>query len=263
MQKHSLPILAPGAEDTGSDYDEIEEEWQIDLTKSYDEIIKEFDESLSFKCQWFILRLTPQGVYDVDKVKEYLYDIGSMLWVIGQESSARGVPHFHVVFAVYTEESTVDMKVMRESVTTMFRPLFMEAAQAGIKHNGNLVKWQGGPQFNIKLSTDHHAAISYALKECGDNYWLGSDFPSQFVPFYKQHSFVKGKRETFAELYSKLCIEYAAKDIPRKELYVRLCLAKAECNQPINVSVINSIVNTMMVRKTPSYAYELAEKFSL
>jgi len=168
----------------------------------------------------YAIRLTPYEKFTFQQVVDFLMETPYFLkFVISRETPKE---HFHIV--IETDE-TFDLEDVRECIRSFFVPFWQD-------DKGKLPRGFGNKQYNLQLSYDPDAAVTYAVK-LGDFVYEG--YSEEYILECKAKSFDKKKPSNFKSEYIDLSNRFQDSQMDIREFMISYCDLKAKYDQQVNL----------------------------
>lgn len=184
----------------------------------------------------YALRLTPQGKYDIDQIKEVLFNHTVTDYVISKEESKQGVVHFHAVLWTVLNE-----KDLRTEIGIFLKKYFLGAPKRG----------DANKQYNLKACIDLQKTVTYLLKDGGDvNY--SSNINNVSIDELKKLSYKKYSKEDFASQLEVLKARFKENDTDLSDMVKEVGKLKGLYRQSIDTNYIYKMCLSFWVHNKPS-----------
>lgn len=193
---------------------------------------------LSVTC---LVRLTPDGHFSYDQLKDHLNQI-SEKWIIAQEySEKKNVFHYHVVFE--TDE---------EDPKSKFRDQFVYV------HWPTRQRGFGSKQWNFQIARDHEQGVTYALKH-KDYTYKGYDV--DWLKAREENSFVPPTKADFQQDFYQLKKDFASSDMTLQAFMIEFIRLKAKHDQMVNIQHAYQYGLSSLIRRDHGTANDLVNNF--
>jgi len=193
----------------------------------------------------YALRLTPQGKYDIDQIKDVLFINTITDYIISKEESKKGVIHFHAVLWTVLNE-----KDLRNEIGIFLKKYFLGAPKRG----------DANKQYNLKACIDLQKTVTYLLKDGGDvNY--SSNINNVSINELKNLSYKKFSKDDFASELEVLKERFKQNDVVLSDMMIEVVRLKSLYRQPVNLNYIYQMCLSFDVHNKPSRASSYVHDF--
>lgn len=170
----------------------------------------------------YVVRITPCDKFTFQQVVDFLKGNESFYsYVVSRETVPR--EHFHIVIQT---DISVDIEDVRGDIRFFILPFWTDSS-------GRAPKGFGNKQYNLQISNDLNAAVSYCVK-LGEYEYEG--FEEDYILERKAASFDKKKPCNFKSEYRDLSNKFQESDMDIREFMIEFCNLKAKYDQQINMA---------------------------
>lgn len=185
-----------------------------------------YSSTSDLSCDVYVIRITPHGKFDFDQIFDFFNKEQEIAkFVIGRETVPR--EHFHVVCQV---DNTVEELYIRGIVRFFLAPFWVDA-------KGKLPHGFGNKQYNLQLSEDPDAAVSYAVKQQEFRY-VG--YSPEYIESRRLASFDKKKPSNFQSEYQKLRDTFMETQMDIREFMKHIFDLKSKYDQNVQLHTLYS-----------------------